>query len=395
MVACLVGCVAGILCAAHSTRRGIGVLTIGQRFEQTGGRPSGFDYLRISLSVSVIAWHSIGACYGGAAETQLLMGPLRPLVYLIVPCFFALSGFLIAGSLERNDLLSFLTLRGIRIFPALTLEVVLSAFLLGPLLTKLPLSTYFSNSEFYQYMLNIVGYIHYNLPGLFIDNPAGPKVNAQLWTIPFELECYIAISVLALLTLARRPGLLMGLLIAATVFSVAKQVLGHHVLPIDSTPPGRALVFCFLFGVTIYGLRNKIAWNAYLFAAAALLTYVLLNFSETTYFAFLPISYMTVYVGLLNPKKVFIIKSADYSYGMYLYGYPIQQAIALLFPSLRFWWFNLAATLLFSGLFAWFSWTFVEAPVMQRKKQALKWVHAAAQRPVLVLRSLAFRSPPA
>jgi len=62
------------------------------------------------------------------------------------------------------------------------------ALILGPLLTEFPLSAYFRDSEFWAYFLNILGEIHYHLPGLFIHNPT-TAVNGQLWTVPFELAC--------------------------------------------------------------------------------------------------------------------------------------------------------------------------------------------------------------
>jgi hypothetical protein len=93
----------------------------------------------------------------------------------------------------------FLTLRAVRIFPALFCEVTISALILGPMLTTFSLQKYFSDLKFYTYFLNVIGRIHYYLPGLFLDNPFPQNVNNQLWTIPFELECYIAITILALL----------------------------------------------------------------------------------------------------------------------------------------------------------------------------------------------------
>src|SRR5215469_12102212 len=55
--------------------------------------------------------------------------------------------------------------------PALTVEVFLSAIILGPLLTTVSHGNYFTSGEFYSYFLNIVGEIHYSLPGVFVTNP--------------------------------------------------------------------------------------------------------------------------------------------------------------------------------------------------------------------------------
>src|SRR5271170_1656034 len=135
-------------------------LTLQQRLEQTAHRPSGFDWMRIGLASAVALFHAFHCSYG-AAGVQAPIG-FRPAIGLILPMFFALSGFLVAGSLERSrTVVTFLGLRVVRIVPALMVEVVLSALVLGPLVTTDDLRTYASNPAFYTYFLNIVGDIHY------------------------------------------------------------------------------------------------------------------------------------------------------------------------------------------------------------------------------------------
>jgi peptidoglycan/LPS O-acetylase OafA/YrhL len=110
---------------------------------------------------------------------------------MILPMFFALSGFLVTGSLFRTRTLTeFIALRLLRLVPALAVEVTLSAVVLGALFTSLPIGQYFSDPAFWKYFLNIAGRIHYSLPGVFQDNPI-PIVNISLWTIPYELEWYL------------------------------------------------------------------------------------------------------------------------------------------------------------------------------------------------------------
>ena len=87
--------------------------SLDDQLKLTQGRPSGFDYLRIILSVSVVAWHTILVLHGQPAERPYWTGLTRPFPFFILPSFFALSGFLVAGSLDRNDLPAFLTLRKI------------------------------------------------------------------------------------------------------------------------------------------------------------------------------------------------------------------------------------------------------------------------------------------
>ncbi len=88
---------------------------------ETGGRTSGFDYLRFGLATSIILWHGILISYGAEVELGYWRGPIGVAYHFVLPVFFALSGFLVAGSLDRcPTLVSFFGLRVLRIVPALS-----------------------------------------------------------------------------------------------------------------------------------------------------------------------------------------------------------------------------------------------------------------------------------
>lgn len=174
--------------------------SIAERFEDVGGRPSGFDYMRLVLASCVIIWHSFSVSDAGYGLVFDYLGVFGEFLFpLILGMFFALSGFLVAGSLDRcKSLVSFMGLRAIRIYPALVMEVALSAFIIGPWLTSVSLGDYFSSHVFFSYLLNAIGDIHFQLPGLFLDNPKRNIVNNQLWTVPWELACYVVLAALCL-----------------------------------------------------------------------------------------------------------------------------------------------------------------------------------------------------
>ncbi len=304
--------------------------------EATTGRP-GSTICEIGLAVAVIVWHTVIVCYGPAAEVPFWSGWPRPFVFAIVPSFFALSGFLVAGSLVRNNLPAFLTLRAMRIYPALFFEVMTSAIVIGLLLSTVSVYQYLSGREFFTYLLNSVGYIHYELPGLFLDNPAGRFVNLQLWTIPYELECYVSITALALFGLARRPRLLLLAICLLTAISAGHD---YSTLLINSRPPGRLLVLAFLSGVLLYVWRERISTSNVVFVIALALSWFLLSHKNTATVAALPVAYVTVWLGIKNPRRTILVAGADYSYGMYLYGFPVQQSLAYLFPGMRIWYLN-------------------------------------------------------
>lgn len=344
--------------------------TLHRRMLETGGRSTGFDYLRIVLAISVIVWHAFPLSYGSSAEaiknsaiwSQLLVG-------LALPMFFALSGFLVAGSLERNpSIVTFLGLRAIRIAPALTVEVILSALLLGPLLTTLTLGEYFRDPLFYRYLLNIVGHIQYHLPGLFLTNPLPSVVNGQLWTVPWELKCYIALTFLAMFGLVRkRCGFLLITVLSALVLW-ACYVTGVYVRA------GTPLLTAFLVGVLLYRYKDVVRWSASFALIAAILWMVLSSFDLGIFGAF-PATYLTVYLGLTNAPKIAVLRGADYSYGLYLYGFVIQQAVANIFPWSHHWYLNLAITLPIAAAFAALSWHCVEKPAL-KLRAVLTWLES-------------------
>ncbi len=101
--------------------------TLGSLLDRNKGLGPGFDFLRIFLALAIVAWHSRNVVYW-TSDTLTTETPFWFGEYCLVPIFFALSGFLVAGSGMRLTLANFLVNRGLRILPALALEILFSAF---------------------------------------------------------------------------------------------------------------------------------------------------------------------------------------------------------------------------------------------------------------------------
>jgi peptidoglycan/LPS O-acetylase OafA/YrhL len=271
------------------------LMTLAEKLVQAAGRPAGFDYMRLILALAVVSFHTVDLTYGQKAGGQVWANAFYgSLGMWIVPAFFALSGFLVAGSLEHcKTIAGFLYLRIIRIFPALIVEITLSALVLGPVMTTLPLNNYFHDPLFRHYFLNCIGYIHYFLPGVFAGNPLPSFVNRQLWTVPFESRCYVILAALGVLGIAHHRGLF-----AAVVFGVFGAIAFHWKLHhgLQRMPlPGRALIICFLFGVLAYSFRQIIPHSIILAFMAAVWLFSLPNGPRL---APLPVAYVVVSLGL-------------------------------------------------------------------------------------------------
>lgn len=347
--------------------------SLSERLLEVNNRPSGFDYMRIILAVSVIVVHTFLITGGTAADQMFWTTPFGYASKAIVPMFFALSGFLVAGSFERcKTLVMFISLRVIRIYPALMVEVALSCFVLGATFTTLSLGDYFSHPVTHQYMLNALGEIHYRLPGVFEANPFPGIVNGQLWTVPFELACYLIAAVLIILGMKTRRYLIIVASIALIVLFATYRLayLGLDPLPMKLTLPGWIAVQGFLVGFALFLYRDFIPFSLALLVITAVLSVICLTWLPGgDYIVVIPLSYVTVYLGLLNPRKHLFLKGADYSYGIYLYGFAIQQTFAQ-FEATRPWWIHLPLSLAAAAAFAALSWHWVEKPALKFKRFA-------------------------
>jgi peptidoglycan/LPS O-acetylase OafA/YrhL len=341
-------------------------ISLEERMAQTDWRPSGFDYMRIALALAVILAHTKLITYGKESEGPFVLEVIEFFARMIVPSFFALSGFLVAGSLERSKtLVNFLGLRIFRIMPALSMEVLLSALILGPLLTTLTLNEYFQHPEFHRYFLNIIGEIHYYLPGVFKENPFD-QVNGQLWTVPYELVCYVILSLFAVFGIFRNRKWLLVMVGVYHLGQVGNSIMRPHEGLM--TAAGSTVVMCFITGLLVYRYREEIVWSGRLCLAMFAFSLLLLSVPNGVRFCALPLTYVTVYLGLTNPPRNKALLSGDYSYGVYLYGFPIQQAVfAMSAPEWREWYMNFLISAPLAMLMAVFSWWVVEKPVLAQK----------------------------
>ena len=354
----------------HRTRRG--AVRLSDRMAAANQRPAGFDYLRLILASSVIVNHAFIITGSPADATVMWNGPDRAVIGLILPAFFVLSGFLVTGSLERNrTLVSFLLLRVTRIVPALAMDVCVAALIIGPLFTTLPIRDYVSSPVFHSYFLNVLAHIHSHLPGLSAHTPYYDNVNRQLWTIPWELQCYATLACLAVIGIVCRRGLFYAV-VALLQVAVLAYVFLHHAPP-NAYPTGVTLVGSFIAGVTAYKLRERIRVHVGGFIVALALSMALPFVRHGYELLFAPLTYVVVYLGTLNPRRTWVVTSGDYSYGLYLYGLPLQQALTSLGGWAQNPWVDLAIAYPLAFALAMFSWHLVEKRANRARPYILKF----------------------
>ncbi len=367
--------------------------------EESKGLGRGFDFMRIALSLAVVTRHVISlaapasAGANPGAETGFGSGLDWIISYSILIMFFGLSGFLISGSAMRLTLKNFLINRGLRIFPALAVEVMLSALVLGPIFTALPLIEYFTNYKFYLYFTNLFGFVYYFLPGVF----NGDWVNGSIWTVPYEMGCYAIISALIYYQLLRKRWLVVAISVVIGLVEVVlallhfqgQQLTLHSIPELIRLAPqylvyyifyarGSRLLISFTVGIAFYLFRHQIPYSKVLFLTAIASVVLAESIGGWTseespianVFIVVPVIYITIFLGLTNIPLFSILRRGDYSYGIYLYGWPLTQATRMVFPQQSTSWpFLLAVSLVPILLFAAFSWHLIERPILQMRKK--------------------------
>ncbi len=331
------------------------------------GAGPGFDALRFYLAVAIVVYHAKQVVVGREAA-QYQSSILFPCLLALVPVFFCLSGFLVTGSALRNpSLRTFLINRSLRIFPALAVEVALCALILGPWLTSVAWEDYFQNKKFFAYFGNIIGRVRMSLPGMFDDNPIPDTVNASLWTLQPEFYCYLIMTALMLSTIAYRRALatlLYGLLTLVLSILNWRTDLGHP----DDVFPGHVIVYYFATGIVAYHWVRAIPIHFGLFVLAALSAYWMITVPGLMFLASIPVAYCTIYIGLSNFPLIYPFNTGDFSYGIYLFNFPIQQTVVYFFPDVKAWWLLLMISLPLTILFAAGSWRWVEKPALRLKR---------------------------
>ena len=328
-------------------------------------RRNNFDALRLLAAVSVLFSHAFLIAEGTQKNEWLirLTGNQSILGLCGVFVFFAISGFLVTQSWEATrDPLSFLAKRALRIFPGLFVATLFSAFLLAPLVTTLEPAAYFGQATPYRYVVGntLLDQTVHELPGvMFVNNPVGLEINGSMWTLRFEFMMYLVVLALGAAGLLRLSAIvpLLALGIACLVFP-ALDFLGGW---------GWLLGF-FAAGMALYKLRRTRIFDGRL-ALLALLGLVL-SAALGGFIQLFPVfgCYLALWLAL-TPRLPVIpaARFGDLSYGLYIYGWPVEELVVWAFGGHAQWWQVFAAALPAALLLAFLSWHLVEAPALRLK----------------------------
>jgi peptidoglycan/LPS O-acetylase OafA/YrhL len=344
--------------------------SVGAILDENKGVGPGFDFLRLFLSVAIVIDH----CYQNFLGDRATGFLVAPAIYTILGIFFALSGFLVTGSAIRTSAVpTFLSFRILRLVPALTVETILSALVIGSLVTTLPLQDYFSQHSFFTYFGNIFGHVQTTLPGVFA--PPGETdgiINITLWTLKPEFVCY-ALMTLMMLTSSLTKTRSLAL---SSIFTVVILVLSVFNIyePINEHLRWHLLVYAFMLGCLFYLHRYSIPVHVGGCAASFLIAVLILQPGNHRLapLAVPFLVYVTVCLGMWRLPLLATLRRGDYSYGIYLYGFPITGMLVYFVPALKSVWLLPPAAVVSTLVIAVASWHLIEKPALGLRKRLFR-----------------------
>jgi peptidoglycan/LPS O-acetylase OafA/YrhL len=338
-------------------------------------RSNSIGFLRLLFAAIVVWSHTY--LLGGFGEDPVarLTGGALNAGFLSVGGFFVLSGLLITRSFERvGSVERFLWHRFLRIFPAFWVCLVVVAFGFAPLafyydhgalagFTSAPYSPW-------SYLVSnaLLQMNQYNIGALLTNVPYPSIFNKSLWTLQYEFLCYLSVAALGLIG-ALRLKAVVAILFLFLLF-VDSMVLWEHGKHVTTEAYGViGLLVYFAAGSCAYLFRDHIPMRWWV-AALCLITLAVGLPTRAYAFVVAPcVSYLTLFAAMKLPLRNFD-RRMDFSYGLYIYAFPVQQMLALYGVNadgfVPYFFCALAIALLFAAA----SWFTIEKPSLSLKNRA-------------------------
>ncbi len=342
------------------------------------GHDNNFSLIRVAAAYFVLLAHSFGLLVtkaSAAYPTMFWIGEMA------VNLFFAISGFLITQSYVRQGhLMRFMRARMLRLMPALIAAVVLGALIIGPLMTTLTLGEYLGHSEVWRYVYKniLLTKTMYYLPGVFESNPYDPPaVNGSLWTLRYELKMYAIAALIGCVGALRHRWkfYVFAAAFLAWYFAVffrpewfAGEVTAHDEFV--------RIVIYFFWGA-FFQMHSRwipMDWLGGLLVGLALSLASWLSYDTHFYEFFLSATatFWLLYAAYVPAGWIRRYnRFGDFSYGTYVYAFPVQQSWIALFPAITPLGV-LALSVPTVAAMAYVSWHWLEKPALDYNKALLR-----------------------
>jgi peptidoglycan/LPS O-acetylase OafA/YrhL len=345
-----------------------------------------FDFMRLALALLVVISHTPSLGLFGIephinlTDFKFFYDGLVTVGGFAVYSFFAISGFLITGSWlnSNNDLLLFAKKRIVRIVPAFWTALCVISLLLLPfsyLLQGGNLIAYYQ-----QYFVQSLGFIFKNIffdinvwgiNGLFSNTQGGENtINGPIWTIKYELYAYFILALLGSLGFfsnVRKLILAFFSFWAVYIAIVFAPNLRNELSFIFNDLWWIPLCAYFFAGSLFFVFKDKISWDFRLFSISVIVVIAGLISNLFPLVGPLFFSFAILFLGLRFPIRSLTKKIGDFSYGIYIYSWPIQKIMTIAGLNA----FGLIPygilSIVFSILAGYLSWNLVEKKFLKHK----------------------------
>ncbi|MGL4636928.1 MAG: acyltransferase family protein [Beijerinckiaceae bacterium] len=329
-----------------------------------------FTILRLVLALAVVFSHAFSVGTGRHTDEPLYALTGYTLGEHGVNGFFAVSGFLVAMSWDRRGgALPFAIARLLRVFPGLIVAVLVTGLVFGTAMTSVQKGQYLADMRVWNFIwVTITTFKSATvLPGVFENNPLRWPIST-VWTLRYELICYAGLLAYGVLGGFRHRAVA---LVGASLVALALVVLAFR----GDIPKGQEtalrLPLVFAAGSLIYLYRDKIPLSfAAVVSLVPLLTFA--AFAAPPLYKpllFVGTAYLMLFIalapGLSHPRME---PPGDISYGVYLYGWPVQQVLQALYPAISPWIMLLPALAITYAIAA-LSWLWIEKPALRLKNR--------------------------
>ena len=357
-----------------------GIPTLGM---SATGRDNNLNLLRAVAATGVLVSHAWPIALGEGTVQPLERLTGFTLGTLCVYVFFVVSGFLIAGSWSRRpDPVRFTLARALRLMPGLAVSLVLVAVVMGPLVTDLPPAAYVADSRVWSFLARNVtlAFPQYTLPGVFEGNPY-PTVEGSIWTLVHEALCYAGVlgaGLTGLMAPRRLPFALVTFAVAWVALAAAPGIVPGRLADLHG------LSLPFAFGMAAWALRDRLPLSGWLAAAGLLAALAVSRLEPSGAGSALPhaawcaaLGYGALWAAYVPGGRMRLYnRLGDYSYGIYIYAFPLQGLAVWLFGPMGPW-ANIAIALPMTIVPSVLSWHLVERPALELVKSGWRRRRAA------------------
>lgn len=302
-------------------------------------RSNNFTALRIGFALLIVYGHALMLPVGLPITGAWAMAVDGAVQYAL-DGFFILSGYMLTASLMRGARLSdFAVARVLRIFPGLIAAVLVCWLIIGPMETSLSWPEYFSQAQTWFFPVAMIGQINpqAELPGVF-ETHAMAAMDPPLWTIRFELACYLGAGLMAAAGLWRRARSVLILTGLAVLWSVIEAVLPYEGPGDDSLYAAARFGGAFMVGAAFFALRDRITLGAGPVLAFAAAAFVLSSTPLAMVAGQIAMAQLCLWLGFARiPGRAggAVREVEDISYGVYILHWPAGQVLLNTFEGIQ------------------------------------------------------------